>query len=45
MTKVDKEVADLIPIADSVRLLDEKYEHLRNIAWNQHQDEEEKEKE
>ena len=32
---------DLIPISESVRILDEKYEHLRNISWNSRDDEDE----
>jgi hypothetical protein len=35
-----QDVDDLIPISESVRILDEKYEHLRNISWNSRDDEE-----
>ena len=40
MGRVKQQDADnLIPISESVRILDEKYEHLRNISWNSRDDE------
>lgn len=37
----EKALEDLIPISESVKLLDEKYPWLRNIRWNAREDEEE----
>lgn len=36
-----KKLEELIPISESVKLLDEKYPHLRGIKWNDKSDEKE----
>jgi hypothetical protein len=41
--KEEQAPEDLIPIGDSVKLLDERYPHLRGIRWNSKDDEEEEE--
>lgn len=41
MGRVKQQDADnLIPISESVRILDERYEHLRNLVWNSRDDDE-----
>ena len=40
MKKIDQDVADLIPISESVKLLDEQYPWLANLKWNSKEDEE-----
>jgi len=40
MGRVKQQDADgLIPISDSVRILDEKYPHLKDLIWNSRDDE------
>ncbi len=41
MKKIEKEIAELIPISDSVKLIDEQFPHLIGIRWNSREDEEE----
>lgn len=36
----NRDIGDLIPISESVRILDETYPHLRSIKWNESSDEE-----
>jgi hypothetical protein len=41
MKKLDQKILDLIPISESVKILEEQFPHLRDIKWNSKEDEDE----